>query len=109
VVVLAVFGVTVSFGTGGVFAIVPLVFPDRPGTAAGFIGGISTAGGIVFPLVYGFVPNIHAGYAVVAVVFFVPIIGFFLLAMRHDGGLSGHGIGSRDRWLDDGAVPGGDD
>jgi len=110
VVVLAVFGVTVSFGTGGVFAIVPLIFPDRPGTAAGFIGGISTTGGIVFPLVYGFVPNIHAGYAVVAVAFFLPIVGFFVWAMRHDGELSSHGIGSRNRWLGDRPpTAGGDD
>ncbi|WP_254832992.1 MFS transporter [Haloglomus salinum] len=111
VIVLAVFGITVSFGTGGVFAIVPLIFPDRPGTAAGFIGGISTTGGIVIPLVYGYVPNIHTGYAVVALGLFLPIIGFFVWAMRHDGGLSSHGIGSRERWLGDGggAVPGGDD
>jgi NNP family nitrate/nitrite transporter-like MFS transporter len=61
VVVLAVFGITVSFGTGGVFAIVPVLFEDRPGTASGFIGGISTSGGIVYPLVYGYVPNIHRG------------------------------------------------
>jgi NNP family nitrate/nitrite transporter-like MFS transporter len=114
VVVLAGFGVTVSFGTGGVFAIVPLLFPDRPGTASGFVGGISTTGGIVYPIAFGLVPNIHAGYAVVAGVVFVPIILFFVWAMRSDGALATHGIGTRERWLADGEAggvpgPGGDD
>ncbi|WP_267640796.1 MFS transporter [Haloarchaeobius amylolyticus] len=114
VVVLAMFGIAVSFGTGGVFAIVPLMFPDRPGTASGFIGGISTSGGIVYPLVFGFVPNIHMGYAAVALVFFVPIVLFYLWAMRSGSGVEAHGIGTRERWLDDGAgsataAPGGDD
>ncbi|WP_439027496.1 MFS transporter [Haloarchaeobius sp. DT45] len=114
VVVLAMFGIAVSFGTGGVFAIVPLVFPDRPGTASGFIGGVSTSGGIVYPLVFGYVPNIHMGYAVVALVFFVPIVLFYVWAMRSGSGIDAHGIGTRDRWLDEGsgsttAAPGGDD
>ncbi|QZP37169.1 MFS transporter [Halobaculum magnesiiphilum] len=114
VVVLAVFGVTVSFGTGGVFAIVPVLFEDRPGTASGFVGGVSTSGGIVYPLVYGYVPNIHAGYAVVAVVFFVPIMAFYVWAMRHDDDPRDHGIGSARRWLGDRdgdgvAAAGGDD
>jgi NNP family nitrate/nitrite transporter-like MFS transporter len=102
VVVLAGVGVTVSFGTGGVFAIVPLLFPDRPGTASGFVGGISTTGGIVYPIAFGLVPNVHAGYAVVAGVVFVPIIAFFLWAMQSDGSLATHGIGTRDQWLADG-------
>nr|WP_255457497.1 MFS transporter [Halorussus sp. JP-T4] len=113
VVVLAVFGVTVSFGTGGVFAIVPVLFDERPGTASGFIGGVSTSGGIVYPLVYGYVPNIHLGYAVVAAVFFVPFVLFYVWAMRHEDDPRERGIGSARRWLsDDGqsaTVPGGDD
>ncbi len=47
VLTLVALGVFISFGTGGTFALVPLLFPDRPGTAAGFIGGVSTAAGIV--------------------------------------------------------------
>ncbi|WP_435179129.1 MFS transporter [Halorussus sp. AFM4] len=113
VVVLAAFGITVSFGTGGVFAIVPVLFDERPGTASGFIGGVSTSGGIVYPLVYGYVPNIHTGYAVVAAVFFVPFVLFFVWAMRREGDPREHGIGSASRWLsDDGQSPspaGGDD
>ncbi|MFB6081196.1 MAG: MFS transporter [Halanaeroarchaeum sp.] len=111
VVVLAGFGIAVSFGTGGVFAIVPPMFEERPGIAAGFVGGVSTAGGIVYPLVFGWVPDIHLGYATVAVVFFVPFIAFFVWAMRSDRNLSAHGIGSRERWLGRkrDAVPGGDD
>ncbi|SDG26855.1 MFS transporter [Halorientalis regularis] len=110
VVILAVFGITVSFGTGGVFAIVPVIFKDRPGTASGFIGGISTAGGIVYPIVYGYLPNIHTGYAVVAVVFFLPFIAFFVWAMRYDDDPREHGIGSESRWLGTTEpTPGGDD
>ncbi|EFW91110.1 nitrate/nitrite transporter [Haladaptatus paucihalophilus DX253] len=113
VVVLACSGIAVSFGTGGVFAIVPLVFPDRPGTASGFIGGISTMGGIVYPLMFGFMPNIHTGYAFIAVVFFVPIMLFYLWAMHSQKGIGDHGIGSRERWLGkkrtSGASTGGDD
>jgi len=110
VVVLAGFGIAVSFGTGGVFAIVPLMFEERPGVAAGFVGGVSTAGGVVYPLVFGWVPDIHLGYATVAVVFFVPFIAFFVWAMRSDRTLSAHGIGSRERWLGrERTVPGGDD
>jgi len=111
VVVLAVFGVTVSFGTGGVFAIVPVLFEDRPGTASGFIGGISTSGGIVYPLVYGYIPNIHMGYAVVALVFFVPFMLFYVWAMRYEEDPREHGVGSARRWLggDEPAPTGGDD
>ncbi|QLG64182.1 MFS transporter [Halorarum salinum] len=110
VVVLAAFGVAVSFGTGGVFAIVPVLFPDRPGTASGFVGGVSTAGGIVYPVIYGGVPNIHAGYAVVAIGCFVPIIGFFLWVMGREDGVADRGVGSRERWLGGNrTVTGGDD
>ncbi len=113
VVVLAIFGITVSFGTGGVFAIVPILFKERPGTAAGFIGGVSTSGGIVYPIVYGYVPNIHWGYAVVAIVFFIPFMGFYVWSMRHDDDPREYGIGSASRWLEGGRnrtpTPGGDD
>jgi NNP family nitrate/nitrite transporter-like MFS transporter len=114
VVVLAFFGITVSFGTGGTFAIVPNMFPDRPGTASGFIGGISTSGGIVFPLIYGYVPNIHTGYAVVGVAIFIPLMLFFAWAMQHEDDPREHGIGSSERWLGGNeettvAAPGGDD
>jgi MFS transporter, NNP family, nitrate/nitrite transporter len=45
VVTLMALGIFISFGTGGTFALVPLLFPDRPGIAAGFVGGVSTFGG----------------------------------------------------------------
>lgn len=99
VVILAMLGITVSFGTGGVFAIVPVLFKDRPGIASGFIGGISTSGGIVYPLVYGYMPNIHGGYAIVAIVFFVPFMLFYVWAMRHEDDPREHGIGSAHQWL----------
>ena len=92
------------------FAVVPFSFPDRPGTAAGSIGGVSTAGGIVSPLIYGARPSIHLGYAAVAIGVFLPLTAFFLWAMRYEENLAAHGIGSRESWLGTGsAQAGGDD
>ena len=67
-------GVAISCGTGGTFALVPLFFPDRPGAAAGFIGGVSTAAGIVYPLVFAGGTNIHLGYSLVALYMFLPFV-----------------------------------
>ncbi len=99
VVVLSIFGITVSFGTGGTFAIVPLIFKERVGTATGFIGGISTAFGIVYPLIFGAFDNIHIGYAVTAIFMFIPFILFFIFAMRYDEHPENFGIGSKEFWL----------
>ena len=101
VVVLAIFGITVSFGTGATFAIVPLMFKDRPGTATGFIGGVSTSFAIAFPLIFGSnnLANIHVGYAVVAITVFIPFMLFFIWAMRYGENPEEHGIGSKDFWL----------
>ncbi len=99
VVVLAVFGICVSFGTGGTFAIVPLIFKNRPGIATGFIGGVSTVGGIVYPLIFGFSKNIHMGYAYVALFIFVPIILFYIWSMRYEIHPEEHGLGSKEYWL----------
>ncbi|MFB6263468.1 MAG: MFS transporter [Bradymonadaceae bacterium] len=96
VVTLAILGICVSFGTGGVFAVVPCMFPDRPGIATGFIGGLSTTGGIVYPLVYGFGGNIHMGYLYVALWFFIPFILFFVWATRYEKKPADHGIGEWD-------------
>ncbi|MBF8267266.1 MAG: transporter [Dehalococcoidia bacterium] len=99
VLVLAFFGIAIAFGTGGTFAIVPLMFRDRPGAAAGFIGGFSTGGGIIYPLVYGFLPNIHMGYAFVALSMFIPIILFYFWTMRYERHPEEHGMGSKEHWL----------
>lgn len=101
VVILAIFGIAISFGTGSTFAIVPLMFKDRPGTATGFIGGVSTAFGIVYPLIFGAkaLANIHIGYALAAIVIFIPVILFVIWAMRYDESPEDHGIGSKEYWL----------
>jgi NNP family nitrate/nitrite transporter-like MFS transporter len=99
VIVLAFFGICVSFGTGGTFAIVPLIFKDRPGIATGFIGGVSTVGGIIYPLVFGFAGNIHMGYAYVALFIFIPFILFYLWSMRYEKHPEEHGIGDKEYWL----------
>jgi len=99
VLFLAITGITISFGTGGTFAIVPLMFRERPGTATGFIGGVSCLGGVVYPLIYGFSKNIHMGYAYVAIILFIPFIFLYLWAMHFDIHPEDHGIGSKESWL----------
>jgi MFS transporter, NNP family, nitrate/nitrite transporter len=92
VAVLVAFGIFLSFGTGGTFALVPLLFPDRPGIAAGFIGGVSTAGGIIYPLIFGGSANIHMGYLYVAIYMFVPFVVFYFWAARYERHPEEHGL-----------------
>jgi len=68
-------GMSCAFAEGAIFAQVPAMFPNSSGAVAGVVGGIGTVGGIVYPLVYAapFLPNLHTGYAVVAVTM-VPIV-----------------------------------
>jgi MFS transporter, NNP family, nitrate/nitrite transporter len=92
VLTLVALGIFISFGTGGTFALVPLLFPDRPGAAAGFIGGVSTAGGIIYPLIFASGPNIHIGYLYVALYMFVPFVLFYFWAARYERHPEEHGI-----------------
>ncbi len=92
VLLLVALGICISFGTGGTFALVPLLFPHRPGAAAGFIGGVSTAAGIVYPLIFASGSNIHLGYLHVALYMFVPIILFYFWAARHELHPEEHGL-----------------
>jgi len=91
IAVLVALGIFVSFGTGGTFALVPLLFPDRPGIAAGFIGGISTVGGIAYPLIFASV-NAHVGYLYVALYMFAPFILFYFWAARYERHPQEHGL-----------------
>jgi NNP family nitrate/nitrite transporter-like MFS transporter len=90
--VLVALGVLISFGTGGTFALVPLLFPERPGLAAGFIGGLSTAGGIVYPLIFAGQSSIHDGYLRVAIFIFVPSVLFYFWAARYERHPEEHGV-----------------
>ena len=92
VAMLVALGVCISLGTGGTFALVPLLFPDRPGLAAGFIGGLSTAGGLVYPLIFAGKSNIHTGYADVALLLFVPFVIFYFWTARHERHPAEHGV-----------------
>ncbi len=92
VLVLVAMGVSISFATGGTFALVPLLFHDRPGVAAGFIGGLSTTAGIVYPLIFSGGHNIHFGYAYVALYLFVPITLFYFWAARYERAPQEHGL-----------------
>jgi MFS transporter, NNP family, nitrate/nitrite transporter len=92
VAVLVALGIFISFGTGGTFALVPLLFPDRPGAAAGFIGGVSTAAAIVYPLVFSGSPNLHIGYSYVALYMFLPFVVFYFWAARYERHPEEHGL-----------------
>ena len=92
VLALVALGVFISFGTGGTFALVPLLFPDRPGTAAGFVGGLSTAAAIAYPLIFAGGGNIHTGYAHVAMFLFLPFVLFYFWAARHERHPEKHGL-----------------
>jgi MFS transporter, NNP family, nitrate/nitrite transporter len=92
VAVLVALGIFISFGTGGTFALVPLLFPDRPGAAAGFIGGVSTAAAIAYPLVFSSGANLHVGYAYVALYMFLPFVLFYFWAARYERHPEEHGL-----------------
>jgi NNP family nitrate/nitrite transporter-like MFS transporter len=96
VAVLVGFGIFLSFGTGGTFALVPLLFPESPGIAAGFIGGVSTVGGIFYPLIFAAGANIHMGYLYVGIGMFVPFVLFYLWAARHERRPQEHGLFGRE-------------
>jgi NNP family nitrate/nitrite transporter-like MFS transporter len=91
IAVLVALGIFVSFGTGGTFALVPLLFPDRSGIAAGFIGGISTVGGIAYPLIFAGV-NAHVGYLYVALYMFAPFILLYFWAAHYERHPQEHGL-----------------
>ena len=92
VTVLVILGVFISCGTGGTFALVPLLFPDRPGTASGFIGGVSTAAAIVYPLIFSGGANMYIGYLVVALLMFLPFVLFYFWAARYERHPEEHGL-----------------
>jgi MFS transporter, NNP family, nitrate/nitrite transporter len=92
VAVLVALGMFISFATGGTFALVPLLFRDRPGLAAGFVGGLSTAGGIAYPLIFAGQSDIHSGYLRVALTLFIPFVIFYFWAARHERRPEEHGV-----------------
>jgi NNP family nitrate/nitrite transporter-like MFS transporter len=82
VIALAFLGFATAFGTGSNFGVTPVLFRKNPGIATGFIGGVSTIGGVVYPLIFGLLPNFHTGYALVAGAMFIPFMLLFIVAFR---------------------------
>ncbi|WP_436346149.1 MFS transporter [Natronorubrum sp. FCH18a] len=78
-------GVGCAFSEGAIFAQVPAMFPDNSGSVAGIVGGIGTVGGSVYPLLFAapFLPNLHAGYAVVALTM-IPILALTAWVFQPD-------------------------
>ena len=72
-----------------------------------WVVGAGRRGGIV----YGYVANVQMGDAVVALVFFVPLVLFYVWAVRYEADPREHGLGSARRWLGGDATTsaGGDD
>ncbi|THE65763.1 MFS transporter [Salinadaptatus halalkaliphilus] len=68
-------GLGCAFSEGAIFAQVPAMFPNNSGSVAGIVGGIGSSGGSIYPLIFAstLLPNLHLGYAVVAVTM-IPII-----------------------------------
>ena len=68
-------GLGCAFSEGAIFAQVPSMFPDNSGSVAGIVGGIGSAGGIFYPLIFSstLLPNLHLGYAVAGVTM-IPIV-----------------------------------
>ncbi len=98
VIVLALLGICISFGTGSCFGLVPVIFRKSPGLATGFIGGVSTAGGIAYPLIFGGALNIHNGYLYAALFVFLPFIVFFILTFKPKKITGERGFGSKQFW-----------
>ncbi|SNR32222.1 MFS transporter [Halorubrum vacuolatum] len=68
-------GLGCAFSEGAIFAQVPAMFPNNTGTVTGFVGGIGTVGGVIYPLIFAapYLPNLHLGYAAVGVTM-IPIL-----------------------------------
>ncbi|NUB89933.1 MFS transporter [Haloterrigena sp. SYSU A558-1] len=68
-------GTGCAFAEGAIFAQVPAMFPDNSGSVAGFVGGIGSSGGSIYPLIFAapFLSNLHLGYAVVGLTM-IPIV-----------------------------------
>jgi NNP family nitrate/nitrite transporter-like MFS transporter len=98
IVVLAFMGLSIASGTGSNFGVTPLLFRKNPGIATGFIGGFATIGGVIYPLIFGGLPNIHAGYALVAFGAFIPFIVIFIIAFRSSGRIDiDNGLGNWEK------------
>ncbi len=62
-------GFACAMAEAAIFAQVPETFPNRTGMAAGVIGGVSTVGGAIYPLVFGYTTELGVsslGYLAVA-------------------------------------------
>lgn len=77
IAVVAAFGVGLgcAFSEGAIFAQVPSMFPDNSGSVAGIVGGIGSAGGVFYPLIFSstLLPSLHWGFAVAGLTM-IPIL-----------------------------------
>ncbi len=68
-------GLGCAFSEGAIFAQVPAMFPDDSGSVAGIVGGIGSAGGVFYPVIFSaaVLPNLHWGFAVAGLTM-IPIL-----------------------------------
>ncbi len=60
--------------------------------AAGFIGGVPTAAGIVYLLIFAGGTSIHMRYFLAAITMFVPLAQFCLWTARYERHSEEHGL-----------------
>jgi MFS transporter, NNP family, nitrate/nitrite transporter len=79
-----IMALALGLGTGAVFKLVPVWFPDRVGAVTGVVGAAGGLGGFFPPLVMGVVKSATGGYALGFVLMALVALGCLgvLMAMR---------------------------
>jgi len=68
-------GLGCAFSEGAIFAQVPSMFPDDSGSVAGIVGGIGSAGGVFYPVIFSsaLLPSLHWGFMIAGLTM-IPIL-----------------------------------